>query len=95
MIIGIYLLVARVGFELDPTSAPIVAESSGNDAGRATSADARQPEVSASVDDAIRTTIKLAIDAGDSRARALLDLLDAKPKPATVTPLVVVRDRER
>ncbi len=86
--------VARVGFELDPTSAPIVAKSGGNDADRATSGDSRRLEVSASVDDAIRIAIKLAIDADDPRTRSLLDLLHA-PQKATVTPLVVVRDRER
>jgi hypothetical protein len=79
---------------LDQTSAPIVAESSGKDADRATSDDARRREVSASVDDAIRTAAKLAIDHGDARARDLLDLLDVKPQPASVTPLVVVRDRK-
>jgi hypothetical protein len=80
-----------------------------NNADPTTRADAREREVSASAarstgapaapspldtDDAIATAAKLAIDAGDvDRARALLDLLAAKPRPASVTPLVVVRKR--
>lgn len=79
---------------MSPTSASCVAKSGLNDADRATSDDAKQPEVSASVDEAIRTAAKLAIDLSDRRARALLDLLDVKPQPASVTPLVVVRDRK-
>jgi hypothetical protein len=87
----------------DRTSAPDAADRSVNDADPATEADAKQREVSASAapstdapaapspldtDDAIRTAAKLAIDAGDlDRARALLDLLDAKPKTAAVLAL--------
>jgi hypothetical protein len=80
------------GIEPPSTSGPRVADRRENDADRATQGDARPPEVSASTpadaDEAIRTAAKLAIDAGDvQRARALLDLLDAKPKPAPVLAL--------
>jgi hypothetical protein len=72
-------------------------ERRGNDEDQATKDDAKQPEVSASspdTDDAIRTAAKLAIDAGDTkRARALLDLLDAKPMSAPL--LVLVRKPQR
>jgi len=90
--------VEQRGIEHAPPSPPIVASSGGNDADRSTGDDARRPEVSASAppdtDDVIRTAAKLAIDAGDvDRAHALLDLLAAKPRPASVTPLVVVRKR--
>jgi len=40
-----------------------------------------------SADEAIRVAAKLAIDGGDlTRARALLDLLDVEPRPASVAP---------
>jgi hypothetical protein len=43
-------------------------------------------------DQAIRTAAKAAIDAGDmTRARALLEPLDAKPKPAPLLTLATVR----
>ncbi len=75
---------------------PRGAASSVSDAGAVTRGDSKQPEVSASApldtDEAIRTAAKLAIDAGDlGRARALLDLLDAKPKPAAVLTLASKR----
>jgi hypothetical protein len=77
--------VELTGIEADATPASFVADRRVNDADRATRGDAKQPEVSASpatADEAIRTAAKLAIDAGDmKRARALLDLLDARPKP--------------
>jgi hypothetical protein len=45
-------------------------------------------------DAAIRTAAKLAIDAGDlQRARALLDLLDARPNTASITSLALVRGK--
>jgi hypothetical protein len=78
-----------------PTSASSVADRRVNDADRATEGDAKQPRVSASrvdADEAIRTAAKAAIDAGDlTRARALLQLLDAKPKPAPLLTLATVR----
>jgi hypothetical protein len=77
------------------TSAPPAASSSGDDADWATKDDATRPAVSASTvdtDEAIRAAAKLAIDAGDTkRARALLDLLDAKPKAAPVLTLAAVK----
>jgi hypothetical protein len=78
-----------------PTSASDVADRRENDADRATEGDTRQPRVSASradADAAIRTAAKAAIDAGDlTRARALLELLDAKPRPAPLLTLATVR----
>lgn len=45
-------------------------------------------------DEAIRTTAKLAIDAGDAQlAGALLDLLEAKPKSAPVLALATTPRR--
>jgi hypothetical protein len=90
--------VAPPRFEDGPTSARSVADRRGNDADPTTQGDAKQREVSASpsldTDDAIRVAAKLAIDAGDiGRARALLDALDAKPKPATVLSLAKPRAR--
>jgi hypothetical protein len=72
------------GIEPRDTYGPIVAKRRVNDADRATLDDATQREVSAlkpmSVDEVIRVAAKMAIDAGDlTRARALLDLLDAAP----------------
>jgi hypothetical protein len=50
----------------------------------------------ADTDEAIRAAAKRAIDAGDTaRARALLDLLDAKPKQATVLTLAPSKLRGR
>jgi hypothetical protein len=76
------------GFEAPATTAPSVAGRRANDAESATRGDAKQPAVSASTpstDEAIRAAAKLAIDVGDTtRARALLDLLEARPKPAPV-----------
>ena len=49
---------------------------------------------SVDTDLAIRTAAKAAIDAGDlTRARALLELLDAKPKAASVTTLALARSK--
>jgi hypothetical protein len=81
------------------TSASSVADRRAEDLDRSTGDDAKRPDVSASApldtDDAIRTAAKLAIDAGDVvRARALLDLLDAKPKTAAVLTLAHVRHRK-
>jgi hypothetical protein len=75
---------------------PDVVERRENDAENVTQEDARRREVSASAptstDEAVRLAAKLAIDAGDlGRARALLDLLEAKPRSAGVTPLVIVQ----
>jgi hypothetical protein len=72
------------GIEPRDTYVRNVANSRENDADRVTQDDERRREVSASppisVDEAIRVGTKLAIDAGDlTRARALLDLLDAAP----------------
>jgi hypothetical protein len=87
------------GIEPTATSAPSVANGRENDEGRATQDDSRQRGVSASTDRtrgattgdadaAIRAAAKVAIDAGDlERARALLDLLDARPAAATVVTL--------
>jgi uncharacterized membrane-anchored protein len=67
-----------------------------DDANHATQDDARQRDESASMrpdtDEAIRAAAKLAIDAGDTtRARSLLDLLDAKPRTAPVLTLATKR----
>jgi hypothetical protein len=58
-------------------------------------ADERRPDTPATVDDAIRLAIKLAVDAGAyERAAALLDVAKrTTPKPASVTPLTVARER--
>lgn len=79
-------LVEAPGIESPATSGPIVANRSEQDADRAAPGDATRPQVSASAteppdtDTAIRAAAKVAIDAGDyCRARALLDLVDAKP----------------
>jgi hypothetical protein len=50
-----------------------------------------------SVDDALRLAIKLAVDVGDyDRATALLDVARrTAPRPASVTPLSVARERGR
>jgi len=63
-----------------------------DDADHARQEDVKRPPVSASTgpdtDEAIRIAAKVAIEAGDTkRARALLDLLDARPKPATLLTL--------
>jgi hypothetical protein len=83
------------GFEAPATTAPSVASGRANDEDSATKGDATPPAVSASTadtDEAIRAAAKLAIDAGDTkRARALLDLLDAKPKAAPVLALATKR----
>jgi hypothetical protein len=48
----------------------------------------------ADADAAIRAAAKIAIDAADyGRARALLDLLDARPSLAPVSTLAPMRDR--
>lgn len=75
------------GIESPATSAPSVADRRVNDTDSATEPHASRPDVSASTpldtDAAIRSATKLAIDADDvDRARALLDLLDAKPRPS-------------
>ena len=45
-------------------------------------------------DEALRTAIKVALDAGDlARATALLEVLRATPKPAAVLTLAVQRER--
>lgn len=77
-------MVAAPGIEPRDTSVRSVAKRREEDADCATQEDERRREVSASppisVDEAIRVATKLAIDAGDlTRARALLDLLDAAP----------------
>lgn len=84
-------VVGATGFEDPEASGSGVADRRGDDADPATQGDDKQRDVSASptdTDEAIRSAAKLAIDAGDTaRARALLDLLDAKPKPAPVLTL--------
>jgi hypothetical protein len=91
--------VELTGIEADATSAPNVADRRVDDADQATRGNQERFEVSASAadaDEAIRTGAKLAIDAGDTkRARALLDLLDAKPKQATVLTLATSKLRPR
>ena len=91
------------GIESPVTSAPIVAEGSGEHARNTTRGDADRLEVSASrlgsepvsmedADDAIRMAAKTAIDARDyRRARALLDLLEAKQ--CDMPPLVLVQSQ--
>jgi hypothetical protein len=63
-----------------------------DDAKDTTRDDERRRKVSAlseDTDEAIRIAAKLAIDAGDlTRARALLELLDAKPNAMTALALV-------
>jgi hypothetical protein len=82
------------GIESPTTSAPSVVDRRVDDADQATKGDAKPREVSAStrtsIDDAIRTGVKLAIDEGDlARAHALLDLLLlARPPVAPVVTLV-------
>jgi hypothetical protein len=78
-----------------PPSAPSVVDRRGNDEDQATKDDETRREVSAvdavDTDQAIRTAAKAAIDAGDvTRARALLELLDAKP-PAPLLTLATIR----
>jgi hypothetical protein len=52
------------------------------------------PSPPSDTDAAIRTAAKLAIDEGDlQRARALLDLLDARPNTASIASLVLVRGK--
>jgi hypothetical protein len=48
-------------------------------------------------DDALRLAIKLAVDAGDfERATALLEVARRMAtQPATITPIALVRDRDR
>jgi parallel beta-helix repeat protein len=91
--------VAPPRLEEAETYAPNVAPSSGKDADSATQDDAKQRSVSASAttaDDAIRAAVHVAVDVGEyDRARGLLDLLDAKPRGATVTPLAVMREQGR
>ena len=49
------------------------------------------PRTAADVEEAIRVAAKVAIDAGDyTRAKELLDLLDAPPRKSAVTELAVV-----
>jgi hypothetical protein len=91
--------VELTGIEADATSATSVTNRRVHDADRATRGDSKQPEVSAApadTDEAIRAAAKLATDAGDpNRARALLDLLDAKPKQASVLTLATWKLRPR
>jgi hypothetical protein len=84
--------VEALGIETGDTSAPSVANRRENDADHTTQDDQRRREVSASTpmstDVAIRAAAKVAINAGDlTRARALLDLLGAKPRAAPVVTL--------
>lgn len=74
------------------THAPIVVNRRLDDAEETTKDDQTRREVSASgpvsTDDAIRLAAKLAVDADDlDRARALLDLLELKPRSASVLPV--------
>jgi hypothetical protein len=78
------------GIEPRDTYVSIVAKRREDDADLATQDDERRREVSAStpmsVDEAMRVAAKLAIDAGDlTRARALLDLLEAAPLTAPIS----------
>jgi hypothetical protein len=91
--------VEALGIETRDTSAPSAADRRENVEKDTTQDDAKQREGSASpdtTDEAIRKAAKVAIDAYDyTRARALLDLRDAKPRKATVTSLAAVRDHKR
>jgi hypothetical protein len=79
------------GIETPETSGATGVDRRRSDADRATQDDSKRREVLASahdVDAAIRGAAKVAIDAGDLvRARALLDLLDAKPPAESVLTL--------
>jgi hypothetical protein len=71
------------------TYAPMVVNRRLDDANETPRDDQRRRKVSAfgpvSTDDAIRLAAKVAIDRGDlARARALLDLLDARSRPMSV-----------
>jgi hypothetical protein len=61
-----------------------------------TSPEVPAPPTAADVEEAIRAAVKVAVDASDyTRAKALLDLLDAPPRKSVVTELAVVPQGER
>ncbi len=82
-------LVEPRGIESPATSMQSVADRRENASTEATKGDEKRRQVLASVDrtdNAIRAAAKIAINEGDpDRARALLDLLDAKPRGAVLT----------
>jgi hypothetical protein len=90
-------LVGARGFESDDTSVLNVAGRRGNGEESATEDDETRRGVSAvpaTSDEAIRVAAKVAIDVGEyERARALLDLLEVRPRAATVVPLPLRRGR--